>query len=142
MLTKFLAYLAPHEKEGHDSVTELITQAILSIQSRSHEDFLELFNEQLAAMITLLSKCFQSFIQSQATVDNTWQFWTQFVFEDCMAYIGLFLAIRSGDWNLRMACIKQLATIFTAFDHSTYQWLIATHISDVLSMPQPLLTML
>ena len=74
MLTKFLAYLAPHEKEGHDSVTELITQAILSIQSQSHEDFLELFNEQLAAMITLLSKCFQSFIQSQATVDNTWQF--------------------------------------------------------------------
>ena len=32
--------------------------------------------------------------------------------------------------------------LFTAFDHSIYQQLIARHISDVLSMPQPLLTML
>ena len=33
MLTKFLAYLAPHEKEGNDSITELITQTIHSINT-------------------------------------------------------------------------------------------------------------
>ena len=58
MLTKFLAYLAPHEKESHDSITELITQAILPIQSQSHEDFLKVFNEPLAAMKNLVQQMF------------------------------------------------------------------------------------
>ena len=39
MLTKFLAYFAPDDKKGDQSITEFITQTILSIQSQSHEDF-------------------------------------------------------------------------------------------------------
>ena len=37
---------------------------------------------------------FHSFIKKQSDKDSTWKFWAQFVFEDCMAYIGLFLSIR------------------------------------------------
>ena len=44
------------------------------------------------------------------------KFWLQFVFEDCFAYVALYLAIRSGNWDLRMAAIKQMAALFTAFD--------------------------
>ena len=57
--------------------------------------------------------------QKLAVADETWKFWIQFVFQDVAAYIGLFLAIRSGDWSLRTACIKQMAPVFTAFDHAT-----------------------
>lgn len=34
-----------------------------------------------------------------------------------------------------------MAPVFTAFDHSTYQKVISQHITDVLVMPQPILTM-
>ena len=84
---------------------------------------------------------FKSFIQNRARTDDTWKFWIQFVFQDAMAYIGLFLAIRSGDWQLRMASMKLMAPTFTAFDHPTYQKLISQHLADLLSMPAPIITM-
>ncbi len=76
-----------------------------------------------------------------AQLDYTWRFWIQFVFEDAMAYIGLFLAIRSGNWNLRMASMKKMASIFTAFDHQTYQRIISRHIADLIEMPTTILAM-
>ena len=63
--------------------------------------------------------------------DETWKFWMQFAFVDAMAYVGLFLALRSGDWQLRMYSVKQMAPLFIAFDHSPYQKLISNHISDI-----------
>ena len=50
---------------------------------------------------------------------------------DTAAYVGLFLAIRSGDWYLRTACIKQIAPVFTAFDHANSQ-LISRYLADML----------
>ena len=71
--------------------------------------------------------------------DDTWKFWGRFVFEDCQPYIALFIAIRSENWDLRMASLKSMAADFTAFDHPVYQKLITRHIVDVLSMPSELL---
>ena len=85
---------------------------------------------------------FKQFIQQLARTDKTWRFWIQFMFQDMPAYIGLFLAIRGGDWSLRMACIKQMAPVFSAFDHFNYRKLISRHLADVLTMPQSVLTML
>lgn len=56
-------------------------------------------------------------------------------------HVSLFLAMRSGDWHLRMSSIKNMAPVFTAFDHAIYQKLIANHISDLLSLPQSVLLM-
>jgi len=83
---------------------------------------------------------FKTFIQKVAVEDETWKFWIQFVFQDVAAYVGLFLAIRSGDWDLRTACIKQMASVFTAFDHANYCKLISQHLADLLCMPQSILT--
>ena len=82
---------------------------------------------------------FSTFLEKMAATDCTWRFWVQFVFEDVLAYLGLYLAIRSGDWDLRMACVKMMAPIFSAFDHTTYQNLIAQNLADILSLPQPVL---
>lgn len=71
-----------------------------------------------------------------AYTDETWKFWTQFVFVDAMAYVSLYLAIRSGDWDLRMHSMKTMAPVFTAFDHPTYQKLISNHIRDLLNLPK------
>ena len=58
-----------------------------------------------------------------------------------MAYVSLYLSIRSGDWDLRLASIKSMAPIFTAFEHNTYQRVISQHLVNVLHMPQSILTM-
>ena len=84
---------------------------------------------------------FKKFIQELAHTDSTWRFWIQFVFQDIAAYVGLFLAIRSGEWYLKTACIKQMAPVFTAFDHASYRKLISRHLADMLTMPQSVLTM-
>ena len=75
-------------------------------------------------------------------VDETWGLWVQFIFCDAMAYIGLYIGVRTGDWDLRTASLKLMAPLFTAFDHPTYQKLISNHIADILDMPPSLLLML
>lgn len=63
------------------------------------------------------------------------------MFEDAMAYISLFLSIQSGDWDLRVASIKSMAAVFTAFDHLTYQKVISQHLEDIATMPAPIIAM-
>ena len=87
-----------------------------------------------------LDQDFQSFVQQQSEVDNTWKFWERFVFQDCLPYITMFIAIRSGNWAMRMAAIKLMAADFSAFDHPTYQRLITSHVLDVLQMPCEILS--
>ena len=43
---------------------------------------------------------FKEFIKQQSSRDETWKFWTQFVLNNCFSYVGLYLAIREGNWNL------------------------------------------
>ena len=57
-----------------------------------------------------------------------------------MAYVGFYLAIRSGDWDLRMACRKKMAAVFTAFDHLQFQRLISPQLADMLYMSLAILT--
>ena len=73
----------------------------------------------------------KNFVDDLSLKDPTWKLWSQFVFKDALAYIALFLAIQSGDWDLKMASVKLMAPIFSAYDHSNYSKLIARHISDV-----------
>lgn len=98
------------------------------LQSIPKEKFSQLFNQRLQALDKSMSEHydeFKSFIQTRAQGDDTWRFWVQFVFQDPMAYVGLFLAIRSGDLELRMGSMKFIAPVFTAFDHHIYQNLIS-----------------
>ena len=55
---------------------------------------------------------FTEFLNEKASNDENWKFWIQFVLRDCMAFISLYLAMRSNDWNLRIASLKDMAPIF------------------------------
>ena len=83
---------------------------------------------------------FEFFMEEQTSKYQTWHFWSQFIFEDCFAYISLYLSMRSGQWDLRMAAIKSMAALFTAFDRPNYQKLIPQHIVDMLTIPDRLLS--
>ena len=130
--------------EGHAPIYGLLNDILTHLQSMQKENFPQLFNKRLQTLEGSISQHyeeFKSFIQSKAQKDDTWTFWNQFVFQDAMAYVGLFLAIRSGDWDLRMGSMKSMAPVFTAFDHSLYQILISAHVSDLLTMPKAVISM-
>ena len=88
-------------------------------------------------IMTTSKQCdeFHSFVKQQADTDSTWKFWAQFVFEDCMAYIGLFLSIRCRNWNLRVSSLKLMAPLFCAYDRTTYQRLIPNHLAAIQTFP-------
>ena len=145
MLRKFLSVQNSNPDISQD-VEEVIFQSLESLHttSQSHSDgyFYHNFSQEMETIRTSEEINFQKFteyLQSMADQDDTWKFWKQYVLEDALAYIGLYLAIRSGDWYQRMVSLKLMAPVFTAFDHQNYQKLISQHLADVLCMPPELL---
>ena len=84
---------------------------------------------------------FGVFVQQAAQKDTTWKFWVQFEFDDALCYLGLFLSIRSGNWWLRMGCVKKMSALFTSLDHTTYQKVITDHLTEIANMPSSILAM-
>jgi hypothetical protein len=70
-----------------------------------------------------------------AESDPNWKFWDEYVSLNALSYIALFASIRSGNWTLRLASIKLMAPIFSAFDRPTYRKLIPQHLADCLLLP-------
>lgn len=80
---------------------------------------------------------FLEYVEKQSSEDDTWQFWKQFVFKDCFAYVGLFIAIRCRNWDLRMSCLKLMGPLFKAYDRTTYQQQIPKSLSRYPTIPHP-----
>ncbi len=74
---------------------------------------------------------FNTFMDGLCGLDVTWKFWYNLVFHDKLAYIGLYLAIHGGLWDLRMASLK-MCPLFTAFDLK----ILRNHFAEVLTMPE------
>ena len=145
MIAKFLEvsslYKSSDQSDESCDLEGKIFEALETVKDTTIPEFRKAFNVMLAHTKTLTTPCYEEFIRHMAITDDTWKLWVQFVFVDAMAYVGLFLSIRSGDWHLRMGSMKNMAPVFTAFDHPIYQKLISNHISDLVCMPQPVLLM-
>ncbi|XP_066282530.1 uncharacterized protein [Branchiostoma lanceolatum] len=85
---------------------------------------------------------FKSFCDIMSKKNKVFQFWHDFVHGTCLAYINLFLSIRSANWNLRVASIKHMVPLFYAFDHHMYSRLLARHIADINIFPKSILSVL
>ena len=87
-------------KQGESPITEdplkAISQQILANKSNFNSETLHSILSETQSSQQFDE--FKEFIQELARTDSTWRFWIQFVFQDNAAYVGLFLAIRSGDW--------------------------------------------
>lgn len=51
------------------------------------------------------------------------------------AYVSLNIAIRTGNWELRMAAVKLFAPLFYAGSQTNYRALVSHHLREVLSWP-------
>ena len=78
---------------------------------------------------------FHQYLKQKSQADSTWKFWSEFLINDCLAYIGLYTAIRGRNWNLRLASLKLMAPLFYAFDCDSYQRIIPDHLHNILSFP-------
>ena len=67
------------------------------------------------------------------------RYWSGFVLHDSFTYVQLYLAIRSGDWSLRVSAIKQMAPLFFAFDQVVYMELIPHHLAAHGEYPKEIL---
>ena len=83
---------------------------------------------------------FQTFIDHMANKDDNWKFWSRFVFKDALSFISLYLAVRSSNWTLRVASIKEMAAVFAACDRLHYHRLIPQHLVDLATMPPHILS--
>ena len=68
--------------------------------------------------------------------DDTFTFWIYFLLHDCHASVCLYIAIRGGMWVLRMASLKEMCPIFTAFDRLKYMKILPQHLAEVSRPPQ------
>ena len=85
---------------------------------------------------------FMKFVKIMGDTDKTWKFWAQFIFIDCFCYFGLYLAIRSSNWQLRVASLKLMAPMFAAFDREYYARIIPHHLAEVQRYPSTILNCL
>ena len=96
------------------------------------------FDKYADLTISLLGPCrglYDEFVEGQAKLDDNWRFWCGFVFHDCLAYVGLYFAIRGGVWGLRMASLKEMCPLFTAYDRVNYLKILPQHFAEVMCLP-------
>ena len=113
-------------------------------EQKSSSEQIEAFNEIQKFMSDSsdcdnLHKDFNSFCNSIAEQDDTWHFWREFVAKSMLPYLGLYLSIRSEQWDLRLVSLIMMAPIFHAFDSSNYSNIIPNHIAEMLCLPLSLL---
>ncbi len=145
MVQKFLQYCEKAEKPIAKEVTDIVTKAIdkainnedsaACLISGVHHSFSELKH----------FTSFTQFVEEISKKNSTWKFWAQFVLKDALQYIALqyialYIAIRSGNWDLRVASLKMMAPIFSAFDHFTCKKVIAQHLADINILPSDMLS--
>ena len=81
-------------------ILEQCTNKELASERTICESFKEINTLLSSAPVRHVYQHFLQFIESRCSNDNMWLFWVRFTMIDCMAYIALFLAIRSRNWPL------------------------------------------
>jgi len=95
-------------------LTDIVHNAALHASCRDSGDFCARL-ARLRSSVRQVSyySQFSSFLNTMSASDPNWKFWIQFVFKNAMAYIALYLAIHSGNWELCKASIKLMAPVFS-----------------------------
>ena len=78
---------------------------------------------------------FLSFNMEQSEKDENYKFWNDFIHKDCIVFIGLFIAMRTSNWDLRNGCIKSMSEIFHVSESKYYRKLLPLHLKDIYTLP-------
>lgn len=64
------------------------------------------------------------------------------LFSDFFCYFSLYLAVRSSNWHLCLASLKQMAPMFAAFNREYYAQILWHHLAEVQCYPSTVLNCL
>ena len=84
---------------------------------------------------------FRAFLDAMNKKDDTFKFCSRFVHEDAQYYISLYIAIRTGNWDLRNVSLKKMVPIVRAFDRVNYSRVNPEHLADIARMPEHISSM-
>ena len=128
------------ENSEQSAVTDNSEQIAVNKNSKQITVFNELQNFlSLSSDSESLNSEFIAFCESMCKKDDTWNFWREFIRTSMLPYLGLYLSMHSGNWELRLASLKMMAPIFNAFDRSYYINIIPNHLAEMRCIPQSLL---
>jgi len=96
------------------------------------QNALSRYPKLIATNFSTLESEFMEFL-SVMSIDDNWKFWTSFIMQDLASYMAVFIGIRTRNWDLRVAGIKEMAPLFLVFDRPTYRQLIPDHLTQVLT---------
>lgn len=141
-IQSFLQHRSSEGSFSNESILKTIGDVVSSLTNVEDHDCLdnvEAFvakqEEIKAQLIPNLYQEFRTFCQEMSSKFKTFKFWDSFLNKDCFAYIQLWLAIRTGNWDLRMGALKSMAPIFHAFDRQNYSKLIPIHFKQMYGLP-------
>ena len=102
----------------------------------------DIYLDTFSAILNTLEGCydeFQTFVEKMSTKNLSFCFWNKFIHQDCMAYLCLYLAGRSANWDLRVYSIKQMLPLFHVVNSTFYYRLLPEHLHDLLQFPPHIL---
>lgn len=74
---------------------------------------------------------YEELLEQLCAENENWRFWNTFLSKHCFTYISYFLALRSGNWELRNLCIKEVTKITQITESKYYARLLPYHIADL-----------
>ena len=75
---------------------------------------------------------------STSSTSEECRFWSQMIIY-IHAYIGLYFAVRSGNWELRNSCLRVLSEMFFAYSRDKYEVLVINSLADSITYPKEII---
>ena len=132
-----LAFKEYHGDGNFDKLESCITQAVDILRSLGddtikREDTFNFVVKQNIAQNAFEenSIAYKAFMGIGYSSDDQFALFTNAI-EDFIAYMVVYISIRTGNWKLRIAGIKMMAQRFVRSGATLYQWLILRHLADI-----------
>ena len=143
LMLQFNSFLNHRENDEQISNTSFLNEIVSIVKSFKLDECLEEVSSFKSKQISFLSSLqftqlreeFEIYCHDMCEKLETFRFWHRFVHEDCMAYINLYVAIRSRNWQLRNAAIKSMVPLFHSCDRQNYAKMIPIHLSMIQALP-------
>ena len=135
--------LKQYNANSVDAETTMSNQEILSVlknvlRELQHADanfsnvdsFITAQDKVKEKLIPSLIKEFDKWCEEMLGKYETFAFWDRFLKKDVFAYIQLYLGMRLGNWEWRVAAVKHVSTLM----HAYARWL-PVHLSQMFALP-------
>ena len=102
------------------------------------EKKIEQFVEHYKSMNTLMNNFYPNYkryVEDGRKADDQFALFMT-ALDDFHPYIACYISIRTGDWKLRIASIKMMATRFVLSGAVNYKWWVMRHLADVKTYPK------